>query len=473
LALRFALLSVWMSISRLNSGPVITGLLILLIVLPGCSAGQTPTPAFTPLPTAIPPTPILTTSPTTAPASLPLTPLPTLALDDTSAGEYRITDFDLAHSPVDGDPNKYLILGNLPVATPAADLPPQLAAFLGRWEGYVHAPPVDKDRKLVLVIQQIDAREGRAVGYSGANLQYPDRVGDIHFRVIPGEPPSIEFKVLWPNDQVEIDTFTVDRGSGELLGTAELVKANAGAAFELSRERSFYVYKDYPRYLAGKGISAQDHRDPALAHFGQGYLLYLPQGYADQPEVSWPLILFLHGYGDRGDNPYLLAKASPFMYIREQGPLPAIIVAPLLSGFQGYSSFPEEYLDGVLDEVQAAYRVDPQRVYLTGLSMGGEAAYRLAVHRPETFAALAPLSAYVDSKTYAGLAQIKDLPVWAIHGAEDTAVPLERGRQPVEALQAAGGNVKFTVLAGHDHDTWTDTYSDPAFYEWLLDQRRP
>jgi fermentation-respiration switch protein FrsA (DUF1100 family) len=434
----------------------------VLALLAGCGPAQAPAPAATP-----------TAARSGTPTALPPTPLPTLALDDTSAGEYLIADFDLAHSPVDGDPNQYLILGNLPIATPAAGLAPELAAFLGRWEGYVHAPPVDKDRKLVLVIQEIDEREGKAIGYSGTNLQYPDRTGDIHFRVIPGEPPSIEFKVLWPNDEVEIDTFTVESASGRLLGTAELVKANSGAAFELSRERSFYVYKDYPGYLAGKGISAQAYDDPALAHFGQGYLLYLPEGYADQPEVSWPLILFLHGYGDRGDNPYLLAKASPLMYIREQGPLPAIIVAPLLSAFQGYSSFPEEYLDGVLKEIQANYRVDPQRLYLTGLSMGGEAAYRFAVHRPETFAALAPLSAYVDSQTYAGLALIKDLPVWAIHGADDPLIPLERGRQPVEALQAAGGNVKLTVLAGHDHDTWTDTYSDPAFYEWLLGQRRP
>jgi predicted esterase len=438
-----------------------------IALLAGCGPAQAPTPTATPLPLAATPTP-----PDATPVALPPTPLSTLSIDDTSAGEYQITDFDLAHSPVDGDPNQYLILGNLPVATPAADLPPELADFLGRWEGYVHAPPVDKDRKLVLVIQQIDAREGRAVGYSGANLQYPDRIGDIHFRVIPGDTPAIEFKVLWPNDQVEIDTFHLDRVSGELLGTAELVNANARAAFELSRERSFTVYKDYPGYLSGLGVSAQAYRDPALTHFGQSYLLYLPQGYAEQPEVSWPLILFLHGYGDRGDNPYLLAKASPFMHIREQGPLPAIIVAPLLGAFQGYSSFPEDYLDGVLDEIQAAFRVDPQRVYLTGLSMGGEAAYRWAVHWPETFAALAPLSAYVDSKTYAGLAQIKDLPVWAIHGADDPLIPLERGREPVEALQAAGGNVKLTVLAGHDHDTWTDTYSDPAFYEWLLGQVR-
>ncbi len=91
---------------------------------------------------------------------------------------------------------------------------------------------------------------------------------------------------------------------------------------------------------------------------------------------------------------FLLAKASPFMSIREKGPLPFVIAAPLLSASSDYSSFPEAYLDGVLAEIQADYRVDAKRIYVTGLSMGGEATYRFAVHHPETFAAIAPLSAY-------------------------------------------------------------------------------
>ena len=83
-------------------------------------------------------------------------------------------------------------------------------------------------------------------------------------------------------------------------------------------------------------------------YYGQGYLLYLPEGYEANPKQTWPLIIFLHGSGDRGDNLFLLAKASPFMMIREKGPLPFIIVAPLLSTSQYYASFPENYMDGVL-----------------------------------------------------------------------------------------------------------------------------
>ena len=297
--------------------------------------------------------------------------------------------------------------------------------------------------------------------------------GEIRFRVILGYPPSINFQVPWPNGVQEIDTFRFDPETGLLHGLAELANDAGKGAFELSRDRSFYVYKDYPKYLSGLGITAQSYQDPELARYGQGYLVYLPEGYEDQPEKTWPTILFLHGYGDRGDNVYLVAKASPFMFIRENGPLPFIIVAPLLSAYEGYSSFPDDYLEGVLKEIQANYRVDPKRLYLTGLSMGGEAGYRLAVNHPETFAALAPLSAYVDSKTYAKLDRLKDLPVWVIHADGDTVFPLAKAQQPVEAIQAAGGNVRFTILENHDHDTWTDTYSDPAFYDWLLQQVRP
>ena len=161
------------------------------------------------------------------------------------------------------------------------------------------------------------------------------------------------------------------------------------------------------------------------------------------------------------------------MFIRENGPLPFIIAAPLLNAFEGYSSFPQAYLDGALTEIQANYRVDAKRIYLTGLSMGGEATYRFAVHQPETFAAIAPLSAYVDSETYSIIQRIKDLPVWAIHGADDTVVPLVKAQQPLEALQEAGADIRFTVLQGHDHDVWTDTYSDPTFYDWLLQHQRP
>lgn len=142
------------------------------------------------------------------------------------------------------------------------------------------------------------------------------------------------------------------------------------------------------------------------------------------------------------------------------------------------------YMDGVLAEILADYRVDQKRIYVTGLSMGGEATYRFALHQPHTFAAIAALTAF-DARFYpdavrAGyvpstepLAGIKDLPVWAIHGADDQVIPLSAAQSTVEALRQAGVNVRFTILENHDHDVWTDTYSDPKFYDWLFQYQRP
>jgi predicted esterase len=426
---------------------VMAGLFVLSLICSACSAAPA-TPA--PMSTAI----------------------PTLSLGETYLKEFVIKDFDAVHSPVNGDNNEHLIFGNLKVSPPAADLPPGLAAFLGRWEGYSYSPPVKKDRKVVLVIQDINQQEGTLFGWSGTNLQYPDVVGEIHFRVVQqGKLPSIEFQIKWPDGTKEIDTFTYDPDKGILQGWANAPSINATNNFQLTRDQSFYVYKDYAAYLAGKHIYPREYQNKDLQQYGKGYMVYLPDGYDADPNKSWPLLFFLHGYGDRGDNLFLLPKASPFMFIREKGPLPFIIVAPILN--TNYTLFPDEYMDGVLKEALADYRVDLKRVYLTGMSMGGEAAYRFAIHQPDTFAAVSPLCAYIDNSTTPSIAGVEGLPVWAIHGADDHVVDLAWGQQAADALKKAGANVRFSILEGHDHDVWTDTYSDPKFYDWFLQYQKP
>jgi predicted esterase len=374
-------------------------------------------------------------------------------------------DFETVHSLVNNDANTYLIFGKIPISQAAQGISPGLAAFLGRWEGYDYSPPVRKDYKIVLVIQDISAKGGKAFIWMGTNLQYPSSIQEIHFKVIPGAAPAIEFNARYGSSTHTLRL--IHAPDKNLLVSPD----TAHRPLELSQAQTFYVYKDYGQYLAGKRISTRVYQNKDLPQYGQGYMLYLPEGYEENPTKTWPLIFFLHGSGDRGDNIYLLAKASPFMMIREKGPLPFIIVAPLLN--TSNHLFPLEYLDGVLAEVQATYRVDPKRFYVTGLSLGGEATYRFAIHQPATFAAIAPLCAMLDADQISQLDRIKNLPVWAIHGADDSVVPLEKGQLPVDALKKLGGNIQFTILEGHDHDIWTDTYSDPAFYNWLLQHQRP
>ncbi len=443
------------------------GLLAVVFAVSGCGA----VPGVEP--TSPPPILTPTTEPTTAPTPT-ITPTPALALvlEETSMEDLVIDGFDAVHSPVNRDDNEHLIFGNIPVSTPPADISPDLAAFLGRWEGYGYGPPVKKDWKFVLVVQEIDEQEGNAVLWAGTNLQYPYWVQEVHFRVVPGDAPSIEWE-YWGDDDHYIFTFAIDPASGQLRGwRKESEYGDPWGPIELSRDQSFFVYKDYPQYLADLRIYTGEYHDEVLTEFyGKGFLVYLPEGYEENPEQTWPLMIFLHGAGDRGDNLYLLAKASPFMMIRAGNPLPFIIVAPLMNDSEFYSSFPGDYLNGVLDQALADYRVDESRIYVTGLSIGGEATYRFALLQPDRFAAIAPLAAYLYHPS--PMDCIKDLPVWAIHGADDTIVPLSMAQVPVDMLRAVGGNVEFTILEDHDHDVWTDTYSDPAFYEWLLEHRRP
>ena len=374
-------------------------------------------------------------------------------------------NFETVHSLVNNDPNTYLIFGKIPISQAAQGLSPELAAFLGRWEGYDYSPPVKKDYKIVLVIQDISTQGGKAFLWLGTNLQYPSSIQEIHFRVLPSAAPAIEFKVKFGKSTRTLRL--IYNSDKKLLKSPD----NAHRPLELSQAQTFYVYKDYSKYLASKRISTQAYQNKNLLQYGEGYMLYLPEGYEENPARTWPLIFFLHGSGDRGDNINLLAKASPFMMIRETGPLPFIIVAPLLN--TSHNEFPLEYLDGVLAETQATYRVDPKRIYATGLSLGGMAIYRFVIQHPDTFAAIALLSARIDADQIPLLDRIKSLPVWVIHGADDSVVPLAAAQIPVDALKKLGGDIQFTVLEGHDHDTWDDTYSDPAFYNWLLQHQRP
>lgn len=126
-------------------------------------------------------------------------------------------------------------------------------------------------------------------------------------------------------------------------------------------------------------------------------------------------------------------------------------------------------LIALLDDVAAKYNIDEDRVYCTGLSMGGFGTWALGHHAPDRFAALAPICGGGE-KYWAD--RFAHVPVWAFHGAKDSGVPLQRSEQMVEALKKSGGSPKLTVYPDAGHDSWTETYANPAFYQWLLEQRR-
>lgn len=195
------------------------------------------------------------------------------------------------------------------------------------------------------------------------------------------------------------------------------------------------------------------------------YLLYLPQEYETNNQ-RFPLMLFLHGAGERGNNLKLVTKHGPPKLIENGKDFPFIIVSPQCPPNQWWST---EFLNILLNEIVSKYRVDEDRIYVTGLSMGGFGTWALALEYPDRFAAIAPIcgggSPYEACK-------IKHLPIWVFHGAKDEAVPISKSEEMVAALKACAGNVKFTVYSEAGHDSWTETYNNPELYEWLLKHRR-
>lgn len=197
------------------------------------------------------------------------------------------------------------------------------------------------------------------------------------------------------------------------------------------------------------------------------YLLYLPKGYAESKE-GWPLVLFLHGAGERGDRLELVKKHGPPMLAEKGKALPFILVSPQCPR-DGWWPKETAMLADLLDEVVARHRVDVDRVYVTGLSMGGMGTWALAAAQPRRFAAIAPICGGGDPAT---AERISHLPVWAFHGARDRVVPLKATQDMVDALKRAGAEPKLTVYPNAGHNSWTAAYDDKQLYEWLASQKR-
>jgi len=199
------------------------------------------------------------------------------------------------------------------------------------------------------------------------------------------------------------------------------------------------------------------------------YLLYLPKDYASTNQ-RYPLILFLHGAGERG-NDLSLVKIHGIPKIVEQHPeFQFIAISPQCPSDRWWvDPWLLEALNALLDQTIANYRVDVRRIYLTGLSMGGFGTWALAMMFPEKFAAIAPICG--GGMPWMAF-RIKDVPVWAFHGAKDPVVPIQRSEEMVEALKKIGGNVKFTVYPDAGHDSWTETYNNPELYRWFLEHHK-
>jgi predicted peptidase len=191
-----------------------------------------------------------------------------------------------------------------------------------------------------------------------------------------------------------------------------------------------------------------------------GYLLYLPEDYAQKE--SWPLLIFLHGVGERGTDLEVVKKHGPPKLIEAGKQFPFVVVSPQCPTTQWWQ--PVELI-ALIDEIAEKYKIDEDRVYLTGLSMGGFGTWATAAYAPHRFAAIVPICGGGEAYWTKDFSHV---PTWAFHGAKDSAVPLRRSEEMVEGLKKNGGNARLTVYPEAGHDSWTETYDNPELYEWLL-----
>lgn len=197
-------------------------------------------------------------------------------------------------------------------------------------------------------------------------------------------------------------------------------------------------------------------------------LVYLPEDYDARGGEFWPIILYLHGKDERGADCARLSKSGLPKYI-ESNPIPFIVVAPQCPSDSEWV-FHLDSLTQLIERVMGEYRVDPSRVYLTGLSMGGIGSWHLGIAYPEMFAAILPISGgtYPFLGYPEAVTRVKDVPIWAFHGIDDDVLPIRLTQVLVDALVKAGGNIRYTYYENTGHDAWTRTYANPEVYDWLL-----
>lgn len=226
---------------------------------------------------------------------------------------------------------------------------------------------------------------------------------------------------------------------------------------------SFYMSNSFSQE---KSVRQEQHRlaKEIKLNVELQYLLYLPTDY-EASDKKYPLVLFLHGSGERGNDIELVKRHGPPKLVEEGKEFPFVLVSPQCPDGTRWN-YQTHALIALLDELESKYRIDKNRIYVTGLSMGGQGTWTLALNQPNRFAAIAPVCGWTDSWE---VCKISHLPIWVFHGAKDNVVPVSESEQMVNALKQCGANkVMLTIYPDANHDSWTETYNNPELYNWLL-----
>ncbi len=191
------------------------------------------------------------------------------------------------------------------------------------------------------------------------------------------------------------------------------------------------------------------------------YLIRYPDGF--DKTKKYPVLLFLHGAGTRGKNIELLFNNPFFVLTEKLEDFPFITIAPLCSENTWFDLFDDLKL--LVKKIPTVAYADAERVYVIGASMGGYATWQLAMSMPEYFAAIVPICG---GGMYWNASRLININVWAFHGAKDGTVCPEESQKMVNAVNRCGGSARLTIYPDNSHDAWSDTYSNPEVFEWLL-----
>lgn len=209
------------------------------------------------------------------------------------------------------------------------------------------------------------------------------------------------------------------------------------------------------------------HKWESDKYFNFGYVKYLPKDYDETQK--YPLVFFLHGAGERGEDLDVASRHGYMKYVRENNAeYPFIFVAPQCPNGKYWACYTESLL-AFLDYICDTLPIDRERVYLTGLSMGGTGTWMLAMAEPERFAAIAPICG---SGIYWNGGQLVNTPIMVYHGDCDDTVPIENSIEMVKSVNKRGGHAEIKVCYGVGHNAWENAYSSDELINWMLSHKK-
>ncbi|MCF7364001.1 MULTISPECIES: prolyl oligopeptidase family serine peptidase [Vibrio] len=199
--------------------------------------------------------------------------------------------------------------------------------------------------------------------------------------------------------------------------------------------------------------------------FSTKFFVYLPKGYNERDE-KWPLIISLHGSGERGTDLELLKKEGMPKLIEEGVEFPFVMVFPQCEKF---SAWEPDRIKLLVDEIVDTYHVDQSRLYLTGYSLGGYGTWATAIKYPDLFAAIAPICGFA---MLGDVARLSKIPVWTFHGENDEVMPYKFTEEIANIINKNGGNAKFTLYSDTGHNCWDEAYKSEDLYNWFTSYKK-